>query len=207
MPLPQLPGTVACALLPIDADEGAASWIPVVRAAVRRTQQRLFLLFTGALASRDPCEGLTQLASAALEVAAAEGRPRLCVVPLFPTAGWADLAAGKTPAGRQAATLKDVQVVFAAAAPSPAARASTGEHSATASDAGQSGGSGSSGSGAGGSGRGRVVYHRSSKKGAHVFGTWGKQQMQACFDWGRTMLGPVITCQHSTSPSYSTWTV
>lgn len=47
MPLPQLPGTVACALLPIDADEGAASWIPVVRAAVRRTQQRLFLLFTG----------------------------------------------------------------------------------------------------------------------------------------------------------------
>lgn len=47
MPLPQLPGTVGCALLVVDADSGAAVWTPLARVAVRRTQHRLFLLFTG----------------------------------------------------------------------------------------------------------------------------------------------------------------
>lgn len=49
----------------------------------------------GSTASQLPCEALLRLAAAALEVPATEGRPRLDLVPLFPTAGWGDLAAGK----------------------------------------------------------------------------------------------------------------
>ncbi len=49
----------------------------------------------GSTASQLPCEALLRLAAAALEVPATVGRPRLDLVPLFPTAGWGDLAAGK----------------------------------------------------------------------------------------------------------------
>lgn len=48
MPLARLPEQVRSALLPVNADAGAAAWLPLVRAAVRRTQKRLFVLFSGA---------------------------------------------------------------------------------------------------------------------------------------------------------------
>ncbi len=51
----------------------------------------------GRLASLEPCEALSQLATAALEVAAEENKPRMCIVPMFPTAGWRGLATGFAP--------------------------------------------------------------------------------------------------------------
>lgn len=49
---------------------------------------------SGKEASWPPCEALIRLAAVALEAAATEGKPQLDIVPLFPKAGWADLAAG-----------------------------------------------------------------------------------------------------------------
>lgn len=51
MPMSALPATVDFALLPINGDADVASWMPLVRAAVRRTRQQLFILFTGASTS------------------------------------------------------------------------------------------------------------------------------------------------------------
>lgn len=48
MPCARLPEQVHSALLPVNADAGAAAWLPLVRAAVRRTQKRLLILFSGA---------------------------------------------------------------------------------------------------------------------------------------------------------------
>lgn len=152
MPVARLPEQVHSALLPVNADAGAAAWLPLVRAAVRRTQKRLLILFSGAsfvvncnadakviavsqshrpslrmscrelalgcsqllrrhnptsrpqrlkplhlagqAASGPPCEALLRLAATALEACVTEGEPQLDLVPLFPTAGWAALAAG-----------------------------------------------------------------------------------------------------------------
>jgi hypothetical protein len=48
MPCARLPEQVHSALLPVNADAGAAAWLPLVCAAVRRTQKRLCILFSGA---------------------------------------------------------------------------------------------------------------------------------------------------------------
>lgn len=47
MPVPKLSDELDESLLPINTDAGAAAWKPLVRAAVRRTRQRLFILFSG----------------------------------------------------------------------------------------------------------------------------------------------------------------
>jgi hypothetical protein len=52
------------------------------------------LHLAGQAASGPPCEALLRLAATALEACVTEGKPQLDLVPLFPTAGWADLAAG-----------------------------------------------------------------------------------------------------------------
>lgn len=111
----RLTKTVDCALIAIDVDSEAASWLAYVRAAVRRTRRRLFVLFQGNDASHEPCQALTDLAAAALEVVASEGRPQLCLVPLFATAGWAAISRGEVPKGVQSKILSDITVVFVAA--------------------------------------------------------------------------------------------
>ena len=83
MPCARLPEQVHSALLPVNADAGAAAWLPLVRAAVRRTQKRLFILLSGAssvsngwnadvhvMAGPDPTDPL--------DGAAARGLPLVC---------------------------------------------------------------------------------------------------------------------------------
>ncbi len=49
MLVPRLPEAVDVALLPISSDADPAAWLPLVRAAVRRTRKQLFILFKGTL--------------------------------------------------------------------------------------------------------------------------------------------------------------
>jgi hypothetical protein len=53
------------------------------------------LVNAGGGTSLPPSEALTDLAAAVLEVAASEGRPQLCIVPCFPSIGWAVLCKGE----------------------------------------------------------------------------------------------------------------
>ncbi len=50
----------------------------------------------GRTAAQPPCEALLRLVAAVMEAPARQGRPRLDLVPLFETAGWAALAEGQT---------------------------------------------------------------------------------------------------------------
>ena len=75
--------------------------------------------------------------------------------------------AGEAPTGEQAAALREVQVVFAAAAPDPAVRGPDLSQPISEAAAGRRP-SGCEGSGKGGSSRGRVVYHRPSQPGTII---------------------------------------
>lgn len=99
----------------VNLDAESAAWLDLVRASVRRTRKRLFVLFRGGGTSLPPSEALTDLAAAVLEVAASEGRPQLCIVPCFPSIGWAVLCKGQTAEGLPAEYLNSVEVIFAAA--------------------------------------------------------------------------------------------